>query len=159
MRAVQAAASTRAATSSLIVHDKSNNFGYAVLHKVCATLIAEFALKNIVMPLTQHALSGRAVYARVEQVNRFTVQFSRDAARNGSRARIPVHEVVTETIDAASAGVQGVNVAVLDCEGHELHALCGAMTLLMKVRSAAAAYAAFGYDTANVSHSHALLLG
>jgi hypothetical protein len=37
VHAVQAAASTRTTESSLIVHDKSNNFGYAVLHKVFTT--------------------------------------------------------------------------------------------------------------------------
>ena len=36
-------------------------------------------------------------------------------------------------------GRQRVDVAVLDCKGHELHALCGAMKLLMRVSGAAAA--------------------
>ncbi len=52
-----------------------------------------------------------------------------------------VYQVVVDTIDSSiGAWGQGqdVNVAVLDCEGHELHALCGGMALLMQVRCAAA---------------------
>ncbi len=55
-----------------------------------------------------------------------------------------MYRVVVDTIDSSIGGTQeqgqGFNVAVLDCEGHELHALCGAMTLLMQVRDAAAVF-------------------
>jgi hypothetical protein len=53
-----------------------------------------------------------------------------------------VYRVAVDTIDSigtAQDHAHGFNIAVLDCEGHELHALCGAMTLLMRVRDAAAA--------------------
>jgi hypothetical protein len=47
VRAFQAAASTRAADSSLIVHDMSNNLGYAVLHKVRPRLNPNAVCKSL----------------------------------------------------------------------------------------------------------------
>ena len=50
-----------------------------------------------------------------------------------------MYGVVADTIDAAiGSPPPGSNVAVFDCEGHELHALCGAMGLLMQVDHVAA---------------------
>jgi hypothetical protein len=75
--------------------------------------------------------------------NRSTGALSSSSTNFSSHPFVAVHRVVVDTIDSATLGlqgrfVQGVNVAVLDCEGHELHALCGAMTLLMQVSAAAA---------------------
>lgn len=131
--AVQAAASTRATSSSLIVHDKSNNFGYAVLHKVGHAFNALSFLKLcFARPLLRwHRQTN-------QQVGLLHVVCSSPPYSHS------VYRVAVDTIDSALVDVweerQPVNVAVLDCEGHELHALCGAMKLLMRVSGTAAAY-------------------
>lgn len=132
MLAVQAAASTRTTSSSLIVHDKNNNLGYAVLHKVRPALSALSCLKPCF---------ARALLRWRHQTNQQVRWF------HGTCSFPPnphsVYRVAVDTIDSSLVDVweegQHVNVAVLDCEGHELHALCGAMKLLMRVSCAAAA--------------------
>jgi hypothetical protein len=76
--------------------------------------------------------------------NRSTGALTSFSTSFSSHPFVTVHRVVVDTIDSATLGLQGrfgqgANVAVLDCEGHELHALCGAMTFLMQVSAAAAA--------------------
>jgi hypothetical protein len=55
VHAVQAAASTRSTSSSLIVHDRSNNFGYAVLHKVLLRLKSS-AISDVVLCKGAHTM-------------------------------------------------------------------------------------------------------
>ena len=84
--------------------------------------------------------------------NRSTGALSSSSTNFSSHPFVAVHRVVVDTVDSATLGLQGrfgqgVNVAVLDCEGHELHALCGAMTLLMQVSAAAASVVSSSYVT------------